>query len=174
MKLNQILEMAADSAGTSISQVAAGLRKLKILANIKDGAVNLDWGGGKYDKGSDYLRSQGITNLVHDDFNREKDFNKKSIKRAKENGGADSGTLLNVLNVIKDKDERIKAVKTPLKYLKAGAKLIIGAYNRNNSKEPLETSKGWQMNQPLSFYKKELEDAGLEVKRKDGFLIITK
>jgi hypothetical protein len=159
----------ANSARTSISQVAAGLKKIKELGVAKDGDTNLDWGGGKYDKGTEYLKKQCIINLVYDPFNRSPEHNASVLKTK-----ADSGTLLNVLNVIPEKDERIDTIKQMMKYIKNDGKILVGIYNKNNSKKLEHTGSGWQNNQPLTFYKDELEEAGYKISKKGGYLVVEK
>lgn len=172
MKFNNIInEMGSASANTSIKQVSAGLKKLDTLIDIKDNHVNLDWGGGKYDLGTEYLNEKGITNLVYDEFNR-KDAHNNRVLRSVRKRKADSATLLNVLNVIEDKKERIEAVKEPLKYVKNGGNLIIAVYEGDKKGELKKTIKGWQMNQPIKFYQNELEEAGFNVRKKGRYLII--
>lgn len=159
------------SAKTSLKQISAGLKVLDQLVDIKDGHVNLDWGGGKYDLGTEYLLNNGVINLVYDEFNRPNSHNQKILKKVNRNK-ADSATLLNVLNVIEDREERISATKEPLKYIKNGGSLIIAVYSGDKSGELKKTTKGWQMNQPLKFYQNELEEAGFSIKKNGKYLII--
>jgi hypothetical protein len=160
------------SASTSIRHVPAGFKKLVEIGS----KINLDWGGGKYDDGTKYLNSWGIINLIYDPYNRSKDHNKEMLNFCTAIGGADSGTLLNVLCVIPDQDERLAAVEKLFIYLKPSAKVILGVWPGNKSMKLKLTSKGWQMNQPLCFYQKEILEAfsWMQAEYVDKFLILHK
>jgi hypothetical protein len=96
--------MSKESAYTSTRQIPA-LFKLNVLHG-----TNFDFGGGKYDDGSKYLATQGVTNLVYDPFCRSDNHNGASLQSLEESG-VDSITCLNVLNVIKDDEERLSVIK---------------------------------------------------------------
>lgn len=170
------LDNFADNSGdkTDRAQVAAGLKRLVSLGLGKEGGINLDWGGGRYDIGSKYLESAGITNLVYDPFKRSEEHNESVLKACKEMKGADSGTICNVLNVIPNKPDRIKAIKEVLSHLKYKAHLVIQVYEKNKHGVMEKTRDGYQLNQPLAFYKTELEEAGYSVTKKQDVLIIQK
>lgn len=95
--------MPVESAATSIRQVASGLKKLVVGIAVKDD-VNLDYGGGRYDDGTEYLAQYGITNLVYDPFNCSESHN-QNVLNILNNKKADTATCLNVLNAIQDKKE---------------------------------------------------------------------
>lgn len=65
------------SAGTSLNQVPSATRKIK----WEPGTVNVDIGGGRFDKATDYLRDNGVENLVFDPFNRNAEHNKAVAER---------------------------------------------------------------------------------------------
>lgn len=92
-----------DSEGTSRNQKAGALSKIK----WKAGEMNLDYGGGKFQKSTIYLKEQGITNLVYD-IQLSSAHNKEALRLAK---GAITTTCLNVLNVIKEKSIRKEVIK---------------------------------------------------------------
>lgn len=173
MKLQQILtEMPIESATTSIKQVASGLKKL--VADIAEkNDINLDYGGGRYDDGTEYLAQYEITNLVYDPFNRSESHN-QNILNILNNKKADTATCLNVLNVIQDKEERINVVKDVIRYVKPGGVALFQCYKGDGSREVKRTSKGWQLNQPISFYKNEIEEniPGLNITPSSGYLLI--
>lgn len=174
MKFKQILnEMPAESAKTSRKQVAAGLKKLVSLGWLNKGDINLDYGGGAWDDGTDYLAEHDIINYVYDPFNRDRKHNNAVIQEIKRNGGADSATLLNVLNVIPDKEERLNAFRDARSYLKPSGKMLIQCFKKSGSGEVERTKDGWQLNQPISFYKEEIEENfSVDVKKSGQFLII--
>lgn len=94
--------MAIDSAYTSTKQIASTFKKFK--DTFRD-ITNLDYGGGKYEKATEFLATMNSFNLVYDPFNRSKFHNEGVIDEVIEHG-VDTITCLNVLNVIQDKNER--------------------------------------------------------------------
>lgn len=99
--------MSKESAYTSTRQIPA-LFKLDVLTG-----TNFDFGGGKYDEGTNYLKEQGVTNLVYDPFCRDDYHNAQSLATM-EREGIDSISCLNVLNVIKDDKERKEVIQEVL------------------------------------------------------------
>lgn len=175
MKFERILrEMAADSANTSRNQIARGLKKLVSLGWLDEGEINLDYGGGKFEKGTQYMKERGYINLVYDPFSRSTKHNKDVLNKINKNDGADAVTLLNVLNVIPDKKERLDVVKHALRLLKPSRKMLVQCYNADSSGETKKTKDGWQLNQPISFYKDELSELSLQIKTDKDYLIISK
>jgi hypothetical protein len=99
--------MSKESAYTSTRQVPA-LFKQNVLSG-----TNFDFGGGKYDDGTNYLKTQGVTNIVYDPFCRTEAHNSRALNYI-EQEGIDSITCLNVLNVLTDDDDRSKVINTIL------------------------------------------------------------
>lgn len=98
------------SADTSLNQVSAGLKYAVKKNLIKPHTHNIDNGGGKYDEGIKHVESnvEGAKLHVHDPFNRSPEHNEGVVK---EHGGkAHYVGMHNVLNVIKEPEERIKAL----------------------------------------------------------------
>src|SRR5208282_4922149 len=85
------------SAGTSLNQVPASFKAI----DWERGTKNLDYGGGKYDTASDFLKNKGVTNEVYDPFNRTEKHNANVYNRFTKTP-ADTATIANVLNVIKE------------------------------------------------------------------------
>ena len=98
--------MAQDSAYTSVKILPKAFKLFSFHGR------NLDFGGGKWDKATVYLKNNhNCENLVFDPYNRTDEHNKE-VATIVETTGVDSVTCLNVLNVIKDKDERHKLYYT--------------------------------------------------------------
>ncbi len=175
MNLIELAEKLDNSDdNTDVAQIAGGLKMAVSLGVAKPGTINLDWGGGRWELGTEYMKGEGITNVVYDPFKRSEEHNKSTLQICKEIGGADSITLCNVLNVIPEKEDRIKCVKDALRYLKSRHKMLIQVYEKDRTGILVKTKKGWQMNQPLSFYQTELAEAGFAVEKKKSCLVITK
>ena len=92
------------SGKTSINRVAHGL---KVLANLSCFDRNLDYGGGKYDAGTEFLSQCHITNYVYDPNNRTPEHNAEVLAKAP----YPTVTMLNVLNVIHGRANRVAAIK---------------------------------------------------------------
>lgn len=92
--------MPQDSAYTSVKILPKAFKMFSFHGR------NLDFGGGKWDKATVYLKNNhNCENLVYDPYNRTEEHNKE-VAHILETEGVDSITCLNVLNVIKNKDER--------------------------------------------------------------------
>ena len=92
--------MAQDSAYTSVKILPKAFKMFSFHGR------NLDFGGGKWDKATVYLKNNhNCENLVYDPYNRTEEHNAMIVNRVASEG-VDSITCLNVLNVIKDKKER--------------------------------------------------------------------
>lgn len=84
---------------TSVKQVAQGLRYMVEMGYSKKGDINLDYGGGRFELGTQYMKEHGVTNLVYDKYSRDSKHNIEVINKILDKE-PDTVTLLNVLNVI--------------------------------------------------------------------------
>lgn len=142
---------------TSVNQISYGLKFL--VENIPS-KINLDYGGGKYDIGTEYLYRNGIRNLIYDKFNRTKQHNHSVLKEIMDLGGADTVTLLNVLNVIRERENRIFCIKDAFSYLKSGGSMIITIYyGKANNIGELTKKITWQENRKMISYADEIKEA---------------
>lgn len=96
------------------------------------GQLNFDLGGGKYDTATEYLKQFGCKNLIYDPYNRTEEWNREIIDRLVGNR-VDTATLSNVLNVILEKENRIKVLKSCYNRLKDNGVLFIGVYEGNRT-----------------------------------------
>ena len=154
------------SADTSVNQVAATFKKV----DFKPGTKNLDYGGGKYDAGTDYMKSIGVENFVYDPFNRTEEHNKDVIsKMAKDK--ADTVTVNNVLNVIAEGDARDFVVKDAARYLKPNGTAYFLVYEGDRSGEGKRTSKGFQNNKKAEFYLPVVKESFSDVSRQGNMIV---
>ena len=140
------------SAKTSLNQVP---RLFKTVA-LKRGTVNLDVGGGKYDKATDYLHSLGVHNFVWDPFNRSEGHNERVYDLLVKHGQADTATLANVLNVIRYKHDRCRALDVASTAVGANGVCYITVYEGDRSGHGKKSTKGWQCNRKVASYLKEV------------------
>lgn len=165
-------EQEFTSAKTSIN--SGKLPAIFRLVKFTPDTINLDYGGGKFDNAAEYLKNEfNVTNLVYDPFNRTKEHNNSTIKQIRKNGGADSATLSNVLNVIKEPEIRLEVLNNIKSLLKPGANLYITVYEGTGKGDSGETKSGYQLNRKTADYIEEISQVFGDVSRK-GKLIIAK
>lgn len=161
------------SANTSINstKVPAIFRKLpwsQAGKYLKRSYRNVDIGGGKYDTATEYLKPFGVKNMIFDPFNR--DFN-HNIRVILEVGyePADSATLSNLLNVLKERSKRIEALKRAKRWAKV---TFITVYEGNKSGIGKATKRGcWQENRRLADYLSEVQEVFQNVEIRNGVII---
>jgi SAM-dependent methyltransferase len=166
---NEKITQEISSAKTSRKQVAALFKN----PNVEYGAVNIDIGGGKFDLATEFLESKGVENLIFDPFNRSGEVNQKAVDYIRDKGGADTVTVANVLNVIKEAEARGNVILEAAKAIKPGGKAYFSVYKGDGSGIGAKTTAGHQNNQKLSFYLPEIEQFFNDVQLK-GELIIAR
>lgn len=160
------------SAATSINSTK--LPALFKMVTFRDGSLNLDYGGGKFDNVASYLMdTYGATNLVYDPYNRTPDHNKSVLDQVRKNGGADTVTCSNVLNVIKEPEARLSVIRNCKNYLKPGGTAYFTVYEGSGTGEGSPTKSGYQLNKKTDQYVDEISQVFSNVTRK-GKLIIAK
>lgn len=152
------------SKNTSVNIVPSTMKVIK----FKPGTINLDYGGGKYEKATEYMKSKGVTNLVFDPFWRKRDYNINVLQTIIKNNGADTVTCNNVLNVIKEPEVRLNVIKNCYKLLKRKGMCYFLTYEGNKSGVGEKTSKGWQENRKTDTYLSEIESVFSNVVLKNG------
>lgn len=151
--LSQAIRQKFGSGATSLRQVAAGFKKI----DFAPGTVNLDLGGGKFDEGTKYLAEKGVTNLVYDPVNRSSEENWK-IYDAVRNGGVDTVTCNNVLNVIGEAEARDNVILQAAKALKPGGVAYFTVYEGDGSGKGRQSkSDSWQEHRKTKTYVGEVE-----------------
>ena len=140
------------SANTCRRQVPAVIKLIK----WEPRSVNLDVGGGRYEDTTVYLKRMKVTNLVYDPFNRPPLHNREVINKIITHGGADSVTIMNVLNVIQKPRDRRAVLRLSWHMLKAGHPIFIGVYEGDKSGDGSKTRDGWQENRKTSTYLSEV------------------
>lgn len=144
------------SAATSIN--SSKTPAVFSLVNFKPDTINLDYGGGRFDTATRMLANKGVTNLIYDPYNRSKDHNEKVIETIEQNGGADTATCSNVLNVIEEENVRRVVLQNIKKLLKPHEGVAyITVYEGNGSGEGAETKAGYQQNKKTAEYVSEVE-----------------
>lgn len=129
---------SATSAKTSINnnKLPAGFNKAMKLNLFEKGGINLDIGGGAFDNATKELEKYDTTNYIYDPYNRTEEHNKLVIKSV-ENGQADTVTIHNVLNVIKEDSIKEKLIKQAKNAIKDDGILMVTVYE-GEKKQQLE------------------------------------
>jgi hypothetical protein len=144
---------------TSCNRIPSGIKNLG--SRYPHYKVNLDYGGGRYDTATKYLANIGITNHVYDPYNRTEEHNRAALLHEFE-----SVTLLNVLNVIADRSERIAVIKDAYSKIKDGGVFIIQIYEGKKSGVGAVTkNKTYQHNHRMEDYFDEIKEAVPSIKR---------
>ncbi|MCP4341304.1 MAG: hypothetical protein GY799_21065 [Desulfobulbaceae bacterium] len=160
------------SAKTSINQVPA-LFKKPFMANHTNGK-GLDYGGGKYNKGVDYLKAaHGITSRVYDPFNRSDSYNAAVMAYASHTT-LDFISCCNVLNVI-DNEESISKVLIDLWAIAdRNTTIYIQIYEGDKKGQGKSTTKGYQRNRKAYLYQGLIEEIFecWNIKRKNNTFIL--
>lgn len=156
------------SEDTSLPQVPEIHKKI----NWSPGTVNIDYGGGKHDLATNFLREHhNVENLVYEPYGRSKEHNDAILKRLKKQK-ADTGTVANVLNVIREPEARKRVLEKVKSMVKPGGPIYISIYLGSGDGVGKPTSKGWQENRKPNDYIKEIEAVFGEVKKcPGGFLV---
>ena len=116
------------SAGTSQNQVPGLFTKF----GGEIGPRNIDIGGGKYNKGTNFLKKKfGTFSRVHDKYNRSAKFNDKTLKELY--GSADTATVANVLNVIEEKSAREELLEFVSKSIKPGGSAYFSIWEKDKT-----------------------------------------
>lgn len=170
-----IQEQEFDSSVTSInsSKLPTVFKNKNVVMN--PGTINLDYGGGKFNNVAEYLKDKDVINLVYDPFNRSKEHNKEVLSVVKKNGGADTITCSNVLNVIAEPEVRLSVLKNIDRLIKSNGTVYITVYEGDKSGKGKANAKkkSYQTNMKTQDYIEEIEQVFSNVIRK-GKLIIAK
>lgn len=160
------------SAKTSIN--SNKLPAIFKMINLPAGTINLDFGGGKFDNVAEYYADKDVTNLVYDPYNRSSEHNKEVLDVIKKNGGADSVTCSNVLNVIAEPEARLTVIKNIYNLAKSGATCYWTVYEGSGTGEGSETKSGYQLNKKTADYLEEIQEVFPNAKRKGKLIVATK
>lgn len=169
-------EQEYSSAETAINGKQGKLPAVFSKANIPDGALVLDYGGGTVESeqvAQAYLDQFNAKEMLYDPFNQTPEHNREVIKEIKANGGADVAVCSNVLNVIKEQEVRLDLLNKIKKLLKSGASAYISVYEGSGKDEGSATQKGksFQNNRKLSGYLEEVQSVFPDATRRGAVII---
>lgn len=160
------------SENTSIKIVPSLFKKINWPElDIK---YNFDVGGGKYNLTTEYLAKFGITNLIYEP-SRGRSYNMQTFRSLKEIGLADSATIANVLNVIKEPKIRKNVLLMAKRWIKPNGRVFIQVYEGNGSGiEGQTTPNSYQLNRKSKDYFEEIKQVFPNVVLKNKIFYATK
>lgn len=161
-----------NSANTSINSTK--LPAIFSMINFKPETINLDYGGGKFDNATTALEGKGVTNLIYDPYNRSSGHNKDVIDTVRKNGGADTVTCSNVLNVIKEPEARKAVIKNIYSLLKNSGTAYFTVYEGTGKGNEGPTKSGYQLNKKTGDYVEEISSVFPSVSRHGKLIIASK
>lgn len=169
---NDITELDQEFTSENTSINSTKLPAIFKMVSFQPNSINLDYGGGKFDNVAEYLaETYNATNLVYDPFNRSAEHNSDVIKTIRANGGADTATCSNVLNVIKEPEVRLNVLSNIKKLLKPNGTAYITVYEGSGKGNEGATKSGYQLNRKTADYLDEIQQVFPDASRK-GKLII--
>lgn len=158
--------------GTSTANLPRIHRRLLERGVWRHGDVNLDLGGGVYDVATRALARHGVRNLVLDpalgaEHNR-------AVERELRARPADTVTVANVLNVVRDPRERRAVLEQARALVKRGGLVVFQTYQREGDGRGRRTTRGWQSNRSTASYLPEIREVfeDVETWRDPGGLIV--
>ena len=155
-----------NSADTSINTVC----KIYRQADFQAGTNVLDFGGGKYNSNTEYMKEKMVSVSVYDPYNRTAEHNEKVLSEARTNK-PDYVVCSNVLNVILE-DEIIDGILQELASFGAPA-VYIAVYEGDRTGKGKATSKGFQRNEKTSVYLPKISRYFEIVSTKKGIITCT-
>jgi len=154
------------SKNTSVNstKVPVMFTKIDKYYGWKKGTINLDYGGGKYDTATEYLKTKGVKNCLYDPFARDLNHNLNALYalyalyNGFEGSKADTITVSNVLCVVKEKVNRESILIYTHAMLKVNGTIFISVYEGDKSGKGKITKKDcWQNNKTLESYLPEVK-----------------
>lgn len=164
------------SAATSINKakLPTGYSTVHRRFGWKPDTLHIDIGGGKFDNAVEFLGNLGVEAHVYDPFNRPEEHNQRVMERVSKEG-ADTASMFNVLNVIKEPEYRIEALRTAHSTLKPGGRIFIGIYEGDKTGVGKRTkADSWQNNMPTAAHLPEVREVFPNAKIEHGIIHATK
>jgi hypothetical protein len=155
--------MIITSKNTSVNskKVPAMFTKIDKYYGWKKGTINLDYGGGKYDTATEYLKTKRVKNCLYDPFARDLTHNLNALDKLYngfEGNQVDTVTVSNVLCVVKEKVNREGILICTYAMLKVNGTIFISVYEGDKSGKGKLTKKDcWQNNRTLESYLPEVK-----------------
>lgn len=178
-------EQEFTSKGTAVNAKYGKLpviyKEVKQRFGWKPGTVNLDYGGGTEDADAlsdTFFEPLRVTNVVYDKYNQTPEHNQAVVRFLRSRGGADTATLSNVLNVIKESNIREEVISDVYSMLKPNGTLYVVVHEGSKADMELGARKKkedqWQEHRKADSYITELVKYFPDAYRKGGLIICPK
>ena len=161
-------EQKYKSSRTSINRLK--VPRLFHLVSWEAGTKNLDYGGGKFDTASVYLKGSGVINNIYDPFNRSEEENLQALQGSP----YDTVTLSNVLNVVAEFEVRQEILQRCWDLLRNSGQLYITVYEGKKDGVMTVFKDSCQLNKKLKDYLPEVQKVFRSAAIKNGVIICTK
>lgn len=155
-------EFTSEKTSINADKLPALFKMVKFAPN----SLNLDYGGGKFDNVTEFLAEQDVENLVYDPYNRSAEHNKSVLAKVRSNGGADTITCSNVLNVVKEPQVRQSILTNIKKLLKPNGTVYITVYEGSGNNAEGPTKSGYQLNRKTENYLEEIRQVFSDAERR--------
>jgi hypothetical protein len=144
---------------TSINSIKMPKSIKKIETTLEVNQVWADIGGGRFNNVKEHFATFGVKLFIYDPYNRQREENEEAIKHIS-NHQCDGVMVNNVLNVIKEKENRQKVISQAKNTLKEGAKAYFLIYEGNSSgiatTHQRKEESAYQLNQKAHYYLPEI------------------
>ncbi len=172
-----LLKQEFSSRDTSINsnRTPAVYGMVDKMSGWREGTVNIDIGGGKYDTLTQALANKGVTSYIYEPYGRTNNENAYILAQlqSKELQG-DTATCSNVLNVIKEADVRDNVVHQVAKSIKPDGVAYFTIYEGNGKgRGAISKNDCWQNNRKTETYVDEVRQHFGDVQMR-GKLIIAR
>ncbi|MBQ7022281.1 MAG: ParB-like nuclease domain-containing protein [Akkermansia sp.] len=172
-----LLKQEFSSRDTSINsnRTPAVYGMVDKIGGWREGTVNIDIGGGKYDTLTKALADKGVTSYIYEPYGRSSNENAYILAQlqSKELQG-DTATCSNVLNVIKEADVRDNVVHQVAKAIKPDGVAYFTIYEGNGKgRGAVSKNDCWQNNRKTETYVDEVRQHFGDVQMR-GKLIIAR
>lgn len=157
------------SARTARPVVPAIMRKIEKCRGWHFTSRNFDAGAGPYPHFTKELKDISVTNLTWDPHNLSPEHNAAILAEVMA-VPATSGTLSNVLNVIKTKKDRKRILEVVRRAVYPGCWVYITVYEGDKSGKGRKTRDGWQENRRLEGYLPEVQSVFTEARLHRGMI----
>ena len=168
-------EQKITSQETSINskKLPATFKIVQKIGGWISGHINADIGGGSFDNFTNALLEIGVQNVVYDPFNRSPEHNQSAVNTIKD-GGADTVTINNLLNVIEETENQEQILRQAENALREGGTVYIKIYEGKGDGQGLPTGKGFQHNKKTKSYLNLVSRFFPNAKVSRGLIIATK
>lgn len=160
------------SAATDVNRTTGTVPAVFKKATFKPNTVNVDIGGGRGAAASAYLEGRKVKNVVFDPFALSAKANARAAAVVS-GGRADTATISNVLNVIREPGNRDRVIRQAADAIKPDGTAYFKIHEGARDGVGGPTASGWQENRRAQEYADEVRRWFNKVERKGDMLVAT-